>query len=421
MSSDKFLDRLPKYRLIAALLILFTIAVCSIEQISFQHWGSDPRVFLHAARLMLQGGDIVNTPNTFGLYYVYPPFFAFLYIPLLILPTKAVIVLWTIVSVILLGWSMAAFYSGMTGRPFLSIPARTRWVVFSFVLVLTARFIFFHLQSGQSDIIVLALSVFGLVLLSRKQELPAGLAFGLSIVLKITSVPFVFWFLAKRSGKVLAGMVLGCLVAVTLPALIVGPQKDLYYHREWFKQVFTSNSVALGVPSGVGNLSMRAQLGRFFQRTTPFTYRGRGYQFTIVELQPRAIIIVSLLITGAVAAAIVWYAVHYGNASPLISEWGGYALVFGLIPTFSTWTEIHHLVLLVPAYLYVVHLWYSQLVTDPWFKVLVVLSFIFLTLTTKSLCGTFLSQVLTSLGFINYGLLLLSTAIFRAATRLTAD
>lgn len=372
-------------------------------------------MFIHAARLMLGGQDVINLPNRFGLYYVYPPFFAFLNIPLVFLPIELVIVLWTIASVALLGWSMAAFYAGMMGRPFFSLPAKTRWVVFFFTLLLTARFIVFHLQGGQSNIFVLALAVLGLVLFTRTRKFSSGIAIGLSIAIKITTLPFVFWFLARRSVKVLAGIALGGVVAVILPALVVGPEKDLYYHREWFNKVFMTNAAVSNVSSGVGNLSLRAQLGRFFQRTTPFEYHGRSYQFMIAELPPRVIILLGWFLMSAIAAAIIWYAVRYRNASTLVSEWGGYALVFSLIPNFSTWTEVHHLVLLVPSYLYVVHLWYSRRVTDRWFKVCVVLSFIFLTLTTKTFCGVFLSHVLTSLGFITYGMLLLSAAIVRAA------
>ena len=380
------------------------------------NWGGDLRVFIHAARLMLGGQDMINLPNSFGLYYVYPPFFAVLIIPLVFLPIELVIVLWTIASVMLLGWSMAAFYGGMTGRPFFSLPERARWVVFFFTLLLTARFIVFHLRGGQSNIFVLALSVLGLTLFTRTRKFRSGIAMGLAIAVKITTLPFVFWFLARRSGKVLAGIALGGLVAIILPALVVGPEKDLYYHREWFNKVFRTNAVVSNVSSGVGNLSLRAQLGRFFQRTTPFEYHGRSYQFMIAELPPRAVILLGWLLMAAIAAAIIWYAVHYRNASTLVSQWGGYALVFSLIPSFSTWTEVHHLVLLVPSYLYVVHLWYSGLVTDRWFKALVVLSFVFLTLTTKTFCGVFLSQIMTSIGFINYGMLLLSAAIFRAAS-----
>jgi hypothetical protein len=416
MSSDKFHQRLPKCRVVAAALILLTIAVCSVEQIWYVHWGGDPRVFTHAARLLLRGDDLINVPNQFGLYYVYPPFFAFLNIPLVVLPIGVVIVLWTIASIVLLGWSMAAFYAGMTGRPFFSLPAKTRWVVCFFTVLLTARFIFFHLQGGQSDIFVLALAVLGLVLVSRERQVLGGVAIGLSMILKITTLPFGFWFLARRNVKVLAGIILGGLVGVLLPALVVGPRKDFYYHREWIDKVFRSNAVVSNFSSGVGNLSLRALLGRFFQRTTAFEYHGRAYQFMIAELPPRVVGMLGWLLMFAIAGVIIWYAARYRNASALVSQWGGYALVFSLIPSFSTWTEVHHLVLLVPSYLYVVHLWYRRYVTDRWFKALVVLSFIFLTLTTKTFCGLFLSQVLTSLGFINYGMLLLSAAIVRAAS-----
>ena len=414
-TSDKFYRRLPKYRLLAITLIVLTIAICSVEQMWFIHWGGDPRVFVHAARLLLSGQDLVNIPTVSGLYYVYPPFFAFLNIPLVFLPIGVVIVLWTLASVLLLGWSMAAFYSGMTEQSFYSIPARTRWIVFTITLLLTARFIVFHLQGGQSNIFVLALAVLGLRLLSRGQDVRAGVAIGLSIILKITTLPFVFWFLARQRLKVLVGTGLGCVVGVILPALVVGLKTDFYYHREWFNKVFRTNAVASGLPSGIGNLSPRAQLGRFFQSVPTFEYHGRACQFTIVELSPRVIVLLGWLLVFAVAFAIVAYAIRYRKAIPLVSEWGGYALVFSLIPSFSTWTEVHHLVLLVPAYLYVVHLWHSRLVTDRLFKMLVVFSFVFLTLTTKMFCGVFLSQAMTSVGFINYGMLLLSAAIFRAA------
>lgn len=415
MSSDKFQRRLPKYRVLATALIVTTIAVCSVEQIWYVHWGGDPRVFVHAARLLLQGGDVINVPDQFGLYYVYPPFFAFLNIPLVFLPIEVVIVLWTVASVILLGWSMAAFYAGMIERPFLSLPARTRWVVCSLTLLLTARFVFFHLQGGQSNIFVLTLAILGLVSLSRKQPFRAGVAIGLSLILKIITLPFGFWFLARRSGKVIAGIVLGCLIGVMLPAVVVGPQKDFYYHQEWVEKVLMTNAAVTNESSGIGNLSPRAQLARFFQHITAFEYHGHTYQFTIVALPAPVVRLLGWFLMFVIALAIGWYAVHYRNAPTLVSEWGGYALVFSLIPSFSTWTEVHHLVLLIPSYLYVVHLWYGREVTDRWFKVLVVLSFVLLTLTTKMFFGVFLSRVMTSLGFINLGMLFLSAAIFRAA------
>jgi hypothetical protein len=86
-----------------------------------------------------------------------------------------------------------------------------------------------------------------------------------------------------------------------------------------------------------------------------------------------------------------------------------------LIPIFSTVTLIPHLILLIPAYIYVVHVWYFRLTSDRLFRVLVVLSFVLTSLTTKAFFSLFLSRLLAASGVIPLGILFLSAAIFRAA------
>jgi len=375
----------------------------------------DPELFVHAARLLMRGQDIYITPTPHGNYYYYPPFFAFLNIPLTLLPAWAVTVLWALASVALLGWSVAAFYGGMTERPFFSLPARTRWVVCFFSTLLTARFIVLHLRFGQTNIFVLALAVLGLRWLAREHRVRAGLATGLSMAVKLTTLPFGFWFLARRGGRVLLGMLLAGLIAAALPALVVGFKQDADYHREWVERVALENAPGTGNWASNGNISLRAQADRFFLKTDAFGYKGRLYRVTLVELPAAIVRLVGQLLMLSVALAIVLYAVRFRRAPELVSRWGGYAFVFSLIPNFSTVTEIPHLVILLPAYVYVVHLWHVLRVEDRAFRALVVLSFILTTLTTKTFCGEFLGRLFASLGVINLGMLLLSAAIFRAA------
>jgi hypothetical protein len=310
---------------------------------------------------------------------------------------------------------MAAFYGGMTGRTFFSLPVKTRWVVCFFSTLLTARFIILHLRFGQTNIFVLALAVLGLTWVAKGRRVSAGAALALSMVLKLTTLPFGFWFLARRSGRVLLGMILGGLVGVALPALAVGVEKDLSYHREWIERVALSNEPGTGNWASNGNISLRAQADRFFLKTAAFDYKGRLYNVTLVELPPATIRLIGGLLMLLIALAIIFYAVRFRRAPELVSRWGGFAFVFSLIPNFSTVAEIPHLVLLVPAYIYVVHLWHVERLTDRAFRALVVLSFVLTTLTTKSFCGEFLSKVFASVGLINVGMLLLSAAIFRAA------
>lgn len=413
LTSDKFYQRLPLYRLLAAVLIAIVAITCCIQQI----WrrDGDPELFVHAARLLLRGQDIYTIPNHHGSFYYYPPFFACLNIPLIPLPINIVIVLWAFASVGLLGWSMTAFYSGMTGQPFYSLPVKTRWVVCFFSTLLTARFTILHLRFGQSNIFVLALVVLGLTWLIRKQSLRAGIAIGLSIMVKLITLPFGFWFLARRGNRILLGMLLGGLIGVMLPALIVGFNQDVSYHQEWVERVALSNAPGTGNWTSNGNVSLRAQADRFFLKATAFQYKESFYHVTIVELPVVVVRLIGWLMMLCIGLVIGLYAVRFKSAPELVSQWGGFAFVFSLIPNFSPVSEIPHLILLLPAYIYVVHLWYVQRLTDRVFRVLIVLSFIFTTLTTNTIMGMFLSRLLASLGFISLGMLLLSAAIFRAA------
>ncbi len=415
----RFLRRRPLYRFLAAGSIALAVTTCCVQQI----WrrDGDPYVFLHAARLLLQRQDIYMTASQHGNFYYYPPFFALLNIPLTFLPEGAVIVLWSVASVALLGWSMAAFYSGMTVQPFFSLPAKTRWVVCFFATILTARFTISHLRFGQSNIFVLALAVLGLTCLSRKQNLLAGIAIALSMVVKLTTLPFGFWFLAKRRGRVLAGLVLGAVIGVMTPALIVGFDKDEGYHREWVQKVALVHLPGTGSWAGSGNISLRAQVDRFFLTVPAFAYKGRLYSVTVVELPVTVVRLIGQFAMLCIIAAIGWYALRFRDAPDLVSQWGGFAFVFSLIPNFSTVAEIPHLVLLVPAYMYVCHLWYSEIVTDRLFRILILLSFAFTSLTTRGVWGQFIASIFTSLGFVSMGILLLSVAIHRAASCIEKD
>ncbi|MDQ3179019.1 MAG: DUF2029 domain-containing protein [Acidobacteriota bacterium] len=413
MTDDKFYKRLPLYRILTVAAITITVIICCIQQITRRD--GDPELFVFMARLLLNGQDIYTIPSPHGNFYYYPPFFACLNIPLIILPRIVLIFLWAIASVGLLGWSMAAFYSGMTSQPFFSLPVKTRWVVCFFATLLTARFIILHFRFGQTNIFVLALTVLGLVWLTRNKQVRTGIAIAFSIVIKLITLPFGFWFLARRSsGKVLLGMILGGLIGIMLPALVVGLKQNVNYHQDWVEKVVLNNAPGSGNWTSNGNISLRAQADRFFLNVNAFESKGKNYRVTIVELPVPIVRVIGQLIMLGVALVIGLYAVRFKDAPELISNWGGFALVFSLIPNFSPVSEIPHLVLLIPAYIYVVHLWYVEQFTDRMFRLLVIFSFVFTTLTTKTFCGEFLSRLLASLAVINLGILLLSIAIFRA-------
>ncbi|HEY6281041.1 MAG TPA: glycosyltransferase family 87 protein [Burkholderiales bacterium] len=408
------------YRVLAAIAVLVVIYLASAKLIRNPVAKPDLETYLHAASLILGGNNPYLTPIPAGVFfYVYPPLFAVLFIPVTFIPINIVVVLWCVLNVLLIGWSMKAFYELINGTSFFEIPAQTRWAVCFFALLPTFKFIFNHLSFGQSDIVVLALVVLGLVSLQKNQRLVGGAVIGLSITIKIISSPFAVWFAARRNLWATFGIAGGVLAGLLLPALLLGFGKNLEFLDYWVRHIVLYSDLRhINTPMHV-NLSLQAQLYRFFSDTVSFEYDGKSYYLTLLTVPAETLHLAGHLIVVLVAGTLAVYALKFRKQGELVSQWGGMALAFSLMPLFVTVMQKHHLVLLLPAYIYVMHLWYSIQLKDKVFRALVVASMVLLNFTV--FCGEFLSRAFDAGGCYALGVLLLVAAIFRAAGRLPAS
>jgi len=409
------------YRVLALIMVLLVIVLASAKLIRNPVAKPDLEVYLHAASLILAGNNPYLTPIPAGtFFYLYPPLFAVLFIPFTFLPINVAVVAWCVLNVFLVGWVMKALYERMAEVRFLDIPEKTRWVICCFALLPTGRFIFSHLSYGQANIAVLALVVLGLVCLQKHQKFGGSVAIGISIAIKVISLPFAVWFAARRNLWVTLGIASGVLAGLLLPALLLGFGKNLEFLDYWFHKVVLYGDLRNTKWPLHHNLSLQAQLYRFFSDSVAFEYNGRPYYLTLFALPAATLHLIERLIVAAVAGMVVLYAVLYRNRGALISDWGGMALTFSMVPLFATVMQKHYLVLLLPAYIYVVHLWYSMQLKDKAFRGLVAASMAVLTFTSAAFCGEFLSRVFAAVGCYALGVLLLSAAIFRAAACLPA-
>ena len=215
------------------------------------------------------------------------------------------------------------------------------------------------------------------------------------------------------------GIALGLLAGLLLPALLLGFGKNLEFLDYWVRHiVFYSDLRHIKTPMHV-NLSLQAQLYRFFSDTVAFEYDGKPYYLTLFTVPAETLHLAGRLIVILVAGTLAGYALKFRKQGTLVSQWGGMALAFSLMPLFATVMQKHYLVLLLPAYIYVVHIWYSIQLKDKVFRVLVVASMVLLNFTV--FFGEFLSRAFAAGGCYALGVLLLSAAIFRAAGRLHAN
>lgn len=403
---------------LAALAVVVAVVVSTSKQLRKTEARGDVEVYVHAARVLLAGQDLYTTPEPRGqLYYVYPPLLAVLFIPLVYLPFPLVVVLWCVLNVALVAWVVTAFYGAMTGERFSELEPEARWVMGFFPVLLSARAILYHLDLAQANILVMAVAVLGLKLLRGHREAAAGLAIGLSIVLKVITLPLAVFFLARGRVRVVAGVAVGGLVGLLLPALGLGLERNVSYVWRWLTEVVLATDLGDSRHWPLNfNYSLAAQLYRFFGGVPAFEYEGRFYSVTLLRLPARALDVASKLIPLLTALVIAIYARRYRERSELVGLWGGVALAFCMVPVFSTIAHKHYYVVLLPAHVYVVYVWYCLRLGDRWFRGLVIASFVLATLSTN-LFGYLPGVVVGNLGGLVWGALLLAAAIFRAAER----
>src|SRR5439155_2089306 len=118
-------------------------------------------------------------------------------------------------------------------------------------------------------------------------------------------------------------------------------------------------------------------------------------------------------LTLLMLAVMVLYWYRFRNAGELVSHWGGVALTMALISVFTPFAQKHYLVFVVPAFLFLVHVWYRVELRDRWFHQLVIASAALRIFTNEAICGAYLGALFTGIGAMAGRGVLPWAAIFR--------
>jgi hypothetical protein len=420
-------DHLNFFRAAVAVLAVVVIGISSARMIQHPFAHGDFGVYLHAARLMASGVNIYATPShpveNGGLFYIYPPLLAFLFIPLTHIPENLTIVLWTVLNVVLLAWMVPATCELFSGACFSMLPAKTRWAIGFFSIVLTGRFIQQHLDRGQTNILALALVVLGIGLIKRASWRPVlgGALIGISIALKVLPAPFVIWLVLQKQIKALTGVGIGLALGLVSPALLLGWKSNASLLSLWFND-YVLNSASRESKLGLGfSYSIRGVLFRFFTPATAFEHAGRSYSLTIAHPPLSWIIAADWIIRFAILALVIFYWFRFRNSSDLVLNGGGSSVVFAAIPLLFPTTQQNYFVFLLPAVIYAMYLLFALNRQDPSFEAWIAAFFVLGTLTVQGICGKFLSDVFMATGCVIVGALCLIAAVFRAAQLDSAD
>jgi hypothetical protein len=192
-------------------------------------------VYLNASRHIAAGDDLYREVPL----YTYPPFMAWLFLPLANLAVPLARLVWfavcasSILVMVGVAWRLAnaagpRLFPGRTQAPPLGI-----WLVFLVGLSFGARPAFTALLHHQTDLLMDALIFLGIFALDRKRTGWGAVCFGLAGAMKCTPLLWCAYFLAAGPRR---WMIVPALVAVAanlLPNLTHPPHSGSWWLLDW--------------------------------------------------------------------------------------------------------------------------------------------------------------------------------------------
>lgn len=221
----------------------WTVRVLAVSAVVFfaALWLRDPgrarmidfNSFYMAAQAAREGVDLYEPTALNGLAaeqglrmyvfpYLYPPFLAYVTIPWGELPIERARLVWMVANLAAL-FGIVALIALAVGRRLRESPGPGLGpgdlaLLFAAVLVFVLPFDD-NVDMGQSNLLVLFFVCLSLFLFSRERPWASGAALGVAVLLKVSPVVLVLYFLVRREVRVVLGSMLGTavLAAATLP------------------------------------------------------------------------------------------------------------------------------------------------------------------------------------------------------------
>lgn len=180
--------------------------------------------------------------------FLYSPIAALFFAPFAVFSIEISAFLWNLVNIILFLISFHLMLKLMGISPgdfFLFLRSFPRMLKIVFIVLLLSMCLD-NLSMAQVNILVFVLCLWGLQLWKMGKNWSGGLVLAFSILLKLTPFIFLFYFILKRSWKMVAGIFAGLfLFTVVVPTLVFGINLNRLYHRQWLGRTLKPTLIQL--------------------------------------------------------------------------------------------------------------------------------------------------------------------------------
>ena len=227
------LNTFPK-RLLAILVLGLFIGlavVTTYRAIYAESHRSDFTVFIAAGQAVQAGTDIYAAHNPRGWLYVYPPPFALICAVLAWMPVGVSAVLWYLMSLFWLMWSLHLCVTTIAGK---TPPGENRfWLYFLPFLMIIPAFIQ-NAAEGQTSILMLWLVTGAICWKLEGKEVRAAFCLAGAILLKFFPAALLAYYLWRRQWRFVAWTLIAILVGGLLfPMTFFGGSRTLDYWQKW--------------------------------------------------------------------------------------------------------------------------------------------------------------------------------------------
>jgi hypothetical protein len=308
-------------------------------------------VYLKAAARLQTGEMFYRTDD--GPAFSYPPFFAFVFVPLTWLPVGVVDFVWNTINLGLITgciWLVRSFV-----RPLLNASQMQWWSSWSIVVVvLSLRFILSPLEYRCHDSIILFCSLWGLSCLLQKREMECGLWCGLATACKATPLLFLPVLLLQRRWRASAAFVITLGLASWLPDLCYPAHSGGAWAIQWY-QVFVSKVDTAGPAEAEGawkawNPLNQSLSGTLYRLTTAPSEEFAHLKTNWLPVSTAARRVLTLVAVASVFIGTLWMSMRYVNsqASALALTAGWSAVLCAMLLLSPMSSKQHFCYLMLP-------------------------------------------------------------------------
>jgi len=382
---------------LSLLFLLFYYLVCIANP------NKDFDIFIGASKLIFEGKTCYNVwlhSGSSGLKYFYSPLFAVLIFPLTYVSQTGYNSVWFVLNLFFL-WRIFILISIFF--PLDLFNQNTKKLFYTLILLSVGRFLYDNLQLGQMTIFLLYSTLESLNFIRTKQTLKGAAILALIINIKIIPIAILVLLIYKAEFKAVLFTLLFLVIYLFLPMLFIGNDFNLILLKDWWISLSGTNHKSIIEDYG------RPSLSAFIPSLLMDTPVQFNIKRNILQLNEEAVgVILNVIRVLFLLLMAFLLGKPFQKFKNNIEVFYSISLVCLFTPLIFPHQGKYSFFYLLPAYAFIL---FKLLHSDErlpnsknkisW--VLLVISFVLLTLSTDGLIGRRLSDLCEYLNFITIG------------------